>query len=501
MVVRLVLISKSWHPRLLANRQKFLTLACLSGVPTKTMASGSESSPGGGRLFRWAVVGVIVAGVSYLALRRYRLAYCEDKGCNNARDPVDLVLEDVKAKLDDLSADWWQRAKDSLFDERMKEALDFITDILENLKAFDAPDLEYTAPRFILLALVKKAQEVRDQKEDGSSSLAFKMHKAQFEEAKRMGQFALNVYDASWIADKAGVAKKMDLDGEQYVIFTWFEDRVGDDDHCPKFMIFVDDQTKSVVLAIRGTYSFADVITDIVCDEEVFLGGFAHRGIHRGAKKIMREGGQHLMEALEQRPDYKLVVTGHSLGAGTAILICMDILAGNFKEAVPKQTHVQCIALAPPPVYRTDKKIDDRYTDNIHIYINNNDCVPRLSLANMAKLMAMMRAVDSLEMSPLQHLQMLAGVKEPEVEANMNKVLEAIDEAQQDRFPFLDHPGKIFYLRKRDDQQSKETHFSLYNKQSDFFSRKLLLFENMILDHLQPYYEEAFAKVVQDQLD
>ena len=81
------------------------------------------------------------------------------------------------------------------------------------------------------------------------------------------------------------------------VIYTWFEDKEGDD-HCPKFMIFTDESSKSVVLAVRGTYSLADVIVDIICDEEKFLDGYAHRGILKGANRIMKESGDILKEAL-----------------------------------------------------------------------------------------------------------------------------------------------------------------------------------------------------------
>ena len=82
------------------------------------------------------------------------------------------------------------------------------------------------------------------------------------------------------------------------VIFTWFEDKEGDD-HCPKFMIFTDDSSKSIVLAVRGTYSFSDVIVDILCDEDKFLDGYAHSGILKGANRIMKESGAALKEALE----------------------------------------------------------------------------------------------------------------------------------------------------------------------------------------------------------
>jgi hypothetical protein len=45
----------------------------------------------------------------------------------------------------------------------------------------------------------------------------------------------------------------------------------------------------------------------------------------------------------------------------------------------------------------------------IEIYINNNDCVPRLSLGVVAKLLAMMKTVDALPLSKFEQLQVLAG--------------------------------------------------------------------------------------------
>ena len=92
---------------------------------------------------------------------------------------------------------------------------------------------------------------------------------------------------------------------------------------------------------------------DIICDQVPYLDGFAHRGILSGANRIMTEGKETLKKAFEQHPDYRLVLTGHSLGAGTAILISLGFLNNIYANDFPNVKEVKCIALAPPPVYRT----------------------------------------------------------------------------------------------------------------------------------------------------
>ena len=130
-----------------------------------------------------------------------------------------------------------------------------------------------------------------------------------------------------------------------------------------------------------------------------FLDGFAHQGIAEGSQRILEESSHVLKDAFETYPGYRLIVTGHSLGAATAILITMTILSGS--EIVdPENTVVKCIALAPPPVYRSGsirKRFNDRkFNDHIQIFINQNDIVPRASLYTVARLFEAARSIDKL---------------------------------------------------------------------------------------------------------
>ena len=82
-------------------------------------------------------------------------------------------------------------------------------------------------------------------------------------------------------------------------------------------------------------------------EEAQFLEGQAHEGILQGAKLIVGMAKSEIAEALERKRGYKLVVTGHSLGAGTAILVTLELLLGD--DCLNRYMDIQCIALAPPP--------------------------------------------------------------------------------------------------------------------------------------------------------
>ena len=90
----------------------------------------------------------------------------------------------------------------------------------------------------------------------------------------------------------------------------------------------------------------------------------------------------------------------------------------------------------------------------------------------------------------------LAGVDEttPDIKENLGKVQKVISEIDQDRFPFLEHPGNIHFLFPSDGLSLKE--YSLAAEKSPTFSRQLLLHDRMVLDHQQIHYKDAMEKTV-----
>ncbi|KAK2626438.1 hypothetical protein QTJ16_003613 [Diplocarpon rosae] len=97
--------------------------------------------------------------------------------------------------------------------------------------------------------------------------------------------------------------------------------------------VSLDHESRAVVLTCRGTLGFEDVLTDMTCDyDELSYQGKAykvHKGIHASARRLLDGGGGRVMAtitaALEEFPDYGLVMCGHSLGGGVTALLAILI--------------------------------------------------------------------------------------------------------------------------------------------------------------------------------
>lgn len=125
--------------------------------------------------------------------------------------------------------------------------------------------------------------------------------------------------------------------------------------------ISLDHESRAVVLACRGTLGFEDVLTDMTCeyDDLVWRGKSykVHKGVHASAKRLLygRDGRvlYTLKAALEEFPDYGLVLTGHSLGgAVTSLLGVMLSEPGPYPGSpfvTSSEPHTQFLLLPPPP--------------------------------------------------------------------------------------------------------------------------------------------------------
>lgn len=93
--------------------------------------------------------------------------------------------------------------------------------------------------------------------------------------------------------------------------------------------VSIDHDFKAVVLTCRGTLGIQDVLTDMICDYDDLVWHGAtykvHRGILASARRLTSGPGSRvfatLKHAMDEYPDYGLVMTGHSLGGAVAAVL------------------------------------------------------------------------------------------------------------------------------------------------------------------------------------
>ena len=96
----------------------------------------------------------------------------------------------------------------------------------------------------------------------------------------------------------------------------------------------------------------SDVFMDLSAKAEPFLNGRAHQGMAIGARNILEKIQEELEQALEQHPDYAILITGYSLGAGICQLAAMELLQ-------QQKSNVRCISYGAPLVFVKDAEGED----------------------------------------------------------------------------------------------------------------------------------------------
>ena len=76
-------------------------------------------------------------------------------------DPIGKLFLDAKESMDKKTSEWWQSVKETLLTEELRNALDSISDVLQQLTKFDAElEIQKTrTPLFVLLGIIRRAQE------------------------------------------------------------------------------------------------------------------------------------------------------------------------------------------------------------------------------------------------------------------------------------------------------------------------------------------------------
>ncbi|KAM3963122.1 diacylglycerol lipase-beta-like [Aphomia sociella] len=163
------------------------------------------------------------------------------------------------------------------------------------------------------------------------------------------------------------------------IIFASFNNRVFELPFC----VIADHERESIVVAVRGSISLRDIFTDFTAGSEKFEADglpentAAHKGMAMGAAKMLKRLLPVLDRAFQQFSHYDLILTGHSLGAGVAVLVALKLR--------PRYPHLKVFAFSTPAGLISREAA--RYTESFVLTVGvGDDLVMRLSVHSIENL-------------------------------------------------------------------------------------------------------------------
>lgn len=111
------------------------------------------------------------------------------------------------------------------------------------------------------------------------------------------------------------------------------------------------------------------------------LSSFTLQSRERSRKDLYQDG---LLELASQNPAYRVVIVGHSLGAGTASVLATVLLHDD--QFAPFRERLRCFAYAPPLVMSPALCTRPIVVDAITSLVYRHDIVCRLSMATLLRL-------------------------------------------------------------------------------------------------------------------
>jgi len=305
------------------------------------------------------------------------------------------------------------------------------------------------------------------------------------------------------------------------------------------FFVAADRRSRSIVISIRGTLSLQDMLTDLrgeplrIVDAVEELGGlppswkghqgmvnaasFVFRRLHGLCPKDKKEGrALNLLGLTLTNPEYRgfrLVVTGHSLGAGTAAILSF-LLRAKYPGV-----SVSCLAYSPPGglVSRAAREESRQFCVSVVV---GDDVIPRTSINSIANLGLSIRGVVSrcrlpkykvlgygllgccscskhrqlqAEVERLQEQQQDSPASSGSDRGTDSQVLISVPSVQPLRsIEEMYLPGRVLHVTR----EPTGSGFSAAEVGPDFFS-DILVSPTMMSDHMPNYLHKVFSSMVQ----
>jgi len=240
--------------------------------------------------------------------------------------------------------------------------------------------------------------------------------------------------------------------------------------------------------------------TSTNCIAADFCTGKAHKGMSEMAINLWNASGakiQDILSQLEATNDngspWGLVVTGHSLAAGTAALFNIKCHVESLLGNVP----LKCFGFACPPVFYLNEDVErdsvtahaiDNAIKNCTSYIQGDDCVPFLSVVAVSRFATQLEAVDDTtrEMWPLDRMALASGKKDVPQD-----LIDAVHDVQQPVVPAasrLSIPAEKVVWTYQHESQGFDVVGCLPD---ELVNLSVLVSSRMITDHMPKDYEDS----------
>lgn len=280
----------------------------------------------------------------------------------------------------------------------------------------------------------------------------------------------------------------------------------GDIDIVGHFMA-IDRRKSAIVLALRGTYTLSGLKTDAAAYSRPFCNGVAHAGIADRTDKIWEHLKVKIVDLLKANPGFNFVVTGHSLGAGVAVLLALKI---KHEQALAKldpalaSVKVSCFGFASPPVYLADPENEAVMAEamkDTYAFIHENDVVPFCSFDSLRRMSHTIDDIDdatNMIVGPLMAIGKLP--IGPLMRRKVFKDLDLEPAANAEKLA-IPAPYAIWMQKQSENEGGDPVYDAMFcrpeAKNGDKGTNDLhVLFDDrMIADHMNPEYERALASI------
>ena len=144
------------------------------------------------------------------------------------------------------------------------------------------------------------------------------------------------------------------------------------------FFISNSEHYNKIFVAIRGSYTFADFLTDLTANATAVEDGLVHSGVYQASNALIVRAESLLLQMQEKHGGREIVFTGHSLGGGVA-----GMTAWMMRKRHPGMK-ASAVCFAPAASFSAD--LWEESKGFIRSFYIGGDPVPFMSLHNVAQI-------------------------------------------------------------------------------------------------------------------